>query len=234
MLERIVADVRRSVDEAPRAQIDFAGTECDAVDEIGVAVALAFERCEEARHVAESAMLELHVGLRGDGFALEPERVAERAVRVGESEEEVCVLVVRAASQHMPVPDQHIELEQRFVDESVPERRCLDAHACGGAAQRDRLELRHHRRQRAMSQRCGNQVFVRGHAFGLDPALTGVDRDDMIEPAQIEPPPGRAIGVAEQVRRVLAQPERLSHCAGFAELACKSIPARKVALFPLG
>src|SRR5204863_1598728 len=132
------------------AQMELAGTECNAVYEIGVAVALALERREEARHVAKPLVLEMHVRLRGDGFALELERVAERAIRVRESEKEIGVLVVRPARENLTVAGQHIDLEQRFVDEPVAERRGLDADACSGAAQRDRLELRHHRREHSL------------------------------------------------------------------------------------
>src|SRR2546430_9851841 len=47
------------------------------------------------------------------------QRVAERAVRVGEAEEEVAVLVVRRAGDDATVAEQHVELEHRVVHQAV-------------------------------------------------------------------------------------------------------------------
>ena len=85
-------------------------------------------------------MLQVNVAPHRNETGGNGERVAERAVGVGKAEEEVAVLVVRRAADDVPVASQHVERMHRVVDESVPERRGLDADA-GDARRRAVIDL---------------------------------------------------------------------------------------------
>ena len=55
------------------------------------------------------------------------------------------------------------------------------------AAERDRLQLRHHRRHRARARASRRRASTYGdHAFGLDDAGGRIDADDLVEMREID------------------------------------------------
>ena len=106
------------------------------------------------------------------------------------------------------VAEQHLDLERRVVHQAVAVRGGLDAHARQRAAQRDGLQLRHHRGHHAAREARVHQVLVGDHALRVDGARGRVHRQHVAERAHVEAPRGAGRAVAEQVGRVLRQPDR--------------------------
>ena len=179
-LEGVVARRRCLVDEARDVQHQVAGAEHDPVDEVrrrvAGRVASLRERGEERHRIVERAVLDAHEGFDRQRARLQPQRVAERAVRVRKAEEQRAVLVVGAGGDDLAPGQQHLELEQRVVHEAVAERGRLDAHAGGRAADRDRLQLRHDGGHRAGGERRVDERLVGREPLDVDPAERGVDR----------------------------------------------------------
>ncbi len=83
------------------------------------------------------------------------------------------------------------------MHQTVAERRRFDSAAGGRAADRDRFELRHHARHHAFAQSGGGQHVVGRHALDADPALLGVDFENVMEVADIQAPLRACSTVAE-------------------------------------
>jgi hypothetical protein len=118
------------------------------------------------------------------------------------------MLVVRRAVDDASVAEQHFELERAVVHQPVAVRGGLDADARHRAAQRDGLQLRHHRGHDALREARLHQVLVGDHAFRIEGARSRVHRQHVAERAHVQPPRGAGRAVAEQVGRVLRQPDR--------------------------
>ena len=117
------------------------------------------------------------------------------------------MLVLRGAGQNAAVAGEHVHLDDGVVHEPILERRCLDAHAGMRAAERDRLELRHHARHGAMRERGVGQVDKCGHALGLDDARRRVDAQHLVEVLQIDARPLPWGAIAKEIGRFLRQPD---------------------------
>jgi hypothetical protein len=199
-LEGVIADVRRLVGEVRHGDEHLVGREHRAVDEVGVArVEAPLELLEVDAPVEVVEVEEMHVGLHGQRLRLHAQRVAERAVGVGKAEEEIRVLVGRGAGDDAPVAQQDVQLEHRVVHEALAVRGGFDADARERAAQRNGLELRHHRGHHALPQAGRDQSLVGHHALGFDPARLRIDREHVAESADVEPAARLRRPVAEEI-----------------------------------
>ena len=160
---------------------------------------------EARRGVGVAQVLDLHVGLDGQGTRGELQGVAERSVRVRNAEEEIAVLVLRRASENAAIARHHVDCGDVVVHEPMAERRGLDAHAGHRAAQRDRLELRHDRGHHAVRERRVGEIDVAHHSLGFDEPGGGVDRKHVIEALEIDRGPRARLAVAEEVRCFLGE-----------------------------
>ncbi len=115
------------------------------------------------------------------------------------------MLVVRAAGDDAAVAEQDIELERGVVHQAVAVRGRFDADAGERAAERDGLQLRHHRGHDAVHEAFAHQVLVRDHALGVDPARA--DAQHLVELAHVEPAPRAARAVAEKIGGFLGEPD---------------------------
>ena len=118
------------------------------------------------------------------------------------------MLILCSAGDDASIAEQHVELEHRVVHQAVAMRRGFDADAGYRAAERDGLQLRHHRGHQAVHQAFARQVLVADHALGVDPARGRVDLQHLVEAAHVEPPARDAFAVAEEIRRFLGEPDR--------------------------
>src|SRR5258706_2804671 len=111
MLVGVVARSRRQLDEAAERKIEASGLEDHAVDEVRVAgAAVRLEVGEKRVRVGMRPMLYVNEGLHRDGARLDPERIAQRAVRIRKSVEQVRVGVVAGAGQNLAVRGPNVEL----------------------------------------------------------------------------------------------------------------------------
>ncbi len=163
---------------------------------------------EACSGVRMTDMLQVNVAPHRNETGGNGERVTERAVGIGKAEEQIAVLVVRRAADDLPVGSQHLERMHRIVDESMPERRRLDSDAGDGAAEGDRLELRHDRRHGALRERRVGESLVGNHSLGLDDAGTGVDPDDVGEAREVDPGRAPRRAIAKEVRCPLREARR--------------------------
>ena len=201
---RVIAGVRGGVGKAAEREVELVRRERGAVQKIEPAFgAVPGDVGKAGLGAAVTNMLERHIRLDRGERGGDRERVAQRPVRIRKAVEEVAVLVVGRAGDDPAVAGQHVERDDRVVDETAPERRRLDAHAGDRAAQRNRLQLRHHGRHRPLRERRVDEVDVADHALGLDGARRRVDRDDLIEMGEIDRVPAPRRAVAKQVRRRL-------------------------------
>ncbi len=118
-LAGVVAGGRRVIDEAAAVEHQRARRERHCIDKVGVALA---GRCQGAKEVGCAVvlqMLDTHERLHRQRALAQPQCVAERAVRVGETVEQVAVLVVRGGEHHVAVGQQHLELEQAVVHQAL-------------------------------------------------------------------------------------------------------------------
>jgi hypothetical protein len=137
---------------------------------------------------------------------LQPQRVAEGAVGVGEAGEQVGVLAVGRGRDDLAVGGENVHLEHRLVRQPVPERGGLDAEPGHRSAERDRLQLRDHERHEPVRQRGVDQVLVGGHALHVSRACHVVDGDHAGERGRVESAHRFGAAEAEQVRGPLGQP----------------------------
>ncbi len=227
VVEGVVAGRPRLVAEAADADDLLARTEHDAVDEIRRRIALRRQIREEAARVRVVPVLDMHAALDRDRAQPHPQRITERAVGIGETEEQVAVFVVWRAGNDFAGGQQHVELEHRVVHQAVPERCGLDADAGHRPADGDGLQLRHHRRHHPQRQRRCHERLVGRQPLDVDPALARAHFDDMAEVAQVQALLGWLGPVAKQVRTALVQAQRA--CS-----AGSGTPARQQAIAPRG
>jgi hypothetical protein len=101
-----------------------------------------------------------------------------------------------------------------------------DAASMPMPAERYRFELGHDRRQHAESKRGRHQVIVGGHALGLDPSRSGIDRHDVVEFPDVETLSFRPCRIAKEVGRVLAQSKHAARaCFDGIE---QTVPTRRI------
>ena len=115
-------------------------------------------RRDQRFQVGEPHVAQLDEGLDRLEFDLQPHRIAERAVGVGEAEEQIGVLVGRSGGDDLTGPGQHVDLQDGFVRQPASERRRLDAEPGHRPAQRDCLELRNDQWRQAVGQCRRNEV----------------------------------------------------------------------------
>ena len=128
------------------------------------------------------------------------------------------MLVVGGAGDDAPVAREHVHRDDRVVDEPVAKRRRLDADARDGAAERNRLQLRHDRGHRAGRERGIGEVDERGHALGLDPLRLGIHAQHAVEMREIDARRTPACAIAEEIGRPLGEPDgRAARIAGRGE-----------------
>ena len=160
--------------------------------------------------VAEAEVPQVHE--RRHRLQLDRERqgVAQGAVGVRESAEQVRVLVVRGGRHHLAVAGQDLHGQDRLMRHAQAQRGGLDAQAGDRAAQGDRLQLGHHERHQAVRQRRVRQVLVGGHAAHHRGAGRRVDVQHPAERGDVQlsgPGPRRLIAEPEQVGGALGQPD---------------------------
>ena len=118
---------------------------------------------------------------------------------MGEAVEQVGVFVVGRAQHDPAVAGEDIHVENRFMDQAVAERACLDPHAGGGATEGDRFQLRYDHRHTALLQCRRGEDIIGDRAFRLDPTGCGIDAEDVIEGPNVERSPRMIGAVAEQI-----------------------------------
>ena len=141
---------------------------------------------------------------------LEAQRVAERAVGVGEGPEQVGVLVVGAGHDDLTGPGEDLHLADRLVRQAVAEGRGLDPEPGDRPAEGDGLELRDDQRHRPDRQGRVDEPFVGGHPLHLGDQPLGVDRQDVVELADVQAGHVETLAGAEEVGGALGQPDRLT------------------------
>jgi hypothetical protein len=184
--EGVVARVGRLVGEFADDQIHLVRREHDAVDEIDRARAPIGKVLEKGLGIAMADMRERDIFLGREGPRLHAQGVAESAVGVGETEEQIAMLVRRRADHDVAIGQQHLQLLDCVVNQAVLERRSLDAEAGDGATDRDRLQLRDGARQQALGQHRHRQRAVAGHALDVDDPGGAVDVEHAVEGADID------------------------------------------------
>ena len=163
-----------------------------------------------ASSVGEPDVPQLDVRLHRLELDPEPQGVAERAVGVREGAEEVGVLAVGRRDDDLAGAGEDVHLEDRLVGQPVAERRRLDAQPGDRAAEGDRLQLRHDEGHQAVGQGRVDQVLVGRHPLDVGGAGLRVDRDDLVQPRDVEPGAGRVRPGPEEVGGALGQPDRLA------------------------
>ncbi len=244
---RVVAGARCVVDKRAERQIHLIAGEDGAIDEVdplvivGALLANLGHRVEVAAGVAEAQVAQADVRKDRLELDLEPQRVAERAVRVGKGLEQIAVLVVGPSDHGPSIPHEHLHLEHRLMRQPVAERRGLDAQPGHGAAERDRLELRHDERHQPVRQRGIDEALVRRHPLYVGGPGGGIDGQDAIELAYVQAGGGGTRPRPEEVRGLLGEPDRVSWRnagvllaeAGLARLIRREGPGGHQATLPL-
>ena len=93
----VVARVGCGIRETPESQVHLVVSEDGTVDEIRIPLANLGHCGEVVFRIRIPDMLEGDVGLHRHGFGGELQDIAERSVGVGDTEEQICVIVVRGA-----------------------------------------------------------------------------------------------------------------------------------------
>ena len=213
LLTRVVRQRRDVVRPGAEHEVGLGRREHHAVEEVD---ALAVPRA--VRDHARDGRLQLLEGaeahvtgldVRRDLLQLDPQpdRVAEGAVGVREAAEQVGVRAVRGHGHQVAGAGEDVELAHRLVRQPAAERRRLDAEAGHRTAERDGAQLRDDERHEPLGQGGRDEVLVRAHALDVRRPGRGVDRDDAVEAGDVQPRAGRRGARAEQVRRLLGQPD---------------------------
>ncbi len=132
-------------------------------------------------------MLQGHVRLDLHRPGRELQHVSERPVAVRYAEEQIGMLVVGRRRNDIAVRKQYLERQHRFMWQAAAKRARLDPDPGDGTADRDRLQLGHDERHRALRETGIRQRLVSGHAFDLDRLGLGVNGQDIGQRAHIEP-----------------------------------------------
>ena len=148
------------------------------------------------------------------------ENITERAIRIGNTEKQVRVLVVGAAVDDVAVRQQHLHAVDGFVRQTVAERGGLDTDTGDSATDSDRLQLRHHHWHALLLEAGIGQSGIGRHAFDFDHLLVAVDRDDLVQRAHIELAAGFRRARTKQVGSTLIEADAV---ASIAQLATESI-----------
>ncbi len=204
----VVAHARRITQKDALRDVHLVRAEDGAVEEIErVPFAELGDPCKESARFRKALMRQTYVWLRRYQTDLQPQRVAQRAVGIGKPGEQARV-PERRALDDAALAGEDLHFLHRLVHQPVTERRRFDPQAAHRAADRDGLELRHHRRQQAVAQRFLDERGVRRHPLDIgDPAL-GIDAQHMVERAGVQPVPGSSLAAAEQIGGRLPQPDR--------------------------
>jgi hypothetical protein len=124
----LIAGVRGFVDKSADVEVEFAGAEYDAVDEVHVrAPAPRREVAKEAAGIAVRYVPKLDEFLRPDRLGLDAQGVAESAEGVWKSEKQVAIVIARRANHDVAVGQEDLDFVDRLMCETVAERRGLDA-----------------------------------------------------------------------------------------------------------
>src|SRR5271166_3350489 len=172
-------------------------------------------------------MRKLDVLLRRDELYLEPQHVAQRAVRVREAEEQIGFLRWRA-NRGAAITQQDLHLLDGFVDEAVLERGRLDANSADSSANGDGLELRHDGRKQAELQGLVGKFFVACHALDLGDAAAGIDAEHMMERPHVNALRAGLDAMAKQVRGGLRKTDVAAACARPSQLADESLAPLRI------
>ena len=176
VFEGVIAGVRGFVDKSADVEIEFAGAEYDAVDEVHVrAPAPRREVAKEAAGIAVRYVPKLDEFLRPDRLGLDAQGVAESAEGVWKSEKQVAIVIARRANHDVAVGQEDLDFVDRLMCETVAERRGLDAEPRAGSADRDGLELGNDTRQQAVRKRDVDKFSIGSHALDVDCSLRLVD-----------------------------------------------------------
>ena len=209
---------------AREGQVVLPRRERDSVEAVdGLTVVLPrpgdlLDRLGEQAGVVEADMAERDV--RRHPLERDPEagRVAEAAVGVGERVEQV---VAGTCRDDLARPGEDIHLEHGLVRQSVAEAGRLDAEPGDRAPERDGAQLRHHLRHESVREGRIDEVLVGAHALDVGCRRAAdrrvgmrVDLDDTGQPAHVEAGRGARGARAEQVGRLLRQPDRITRRDG--------------------
>ena len=215
-LPGVVAEPRRHVAERADGQVHLVEAERGAVHEVRPVPAQAAvpgdlrDRLHARVRVVEAEVPQVHERRGRLEFDGERERVAERAVGVGEPPVEGGVLVPLGGGDHPAVAGEDLHLGHRLVRQAVAQRGGLDAQPGDRAAERDRLQLGHDQRHQAVLQGGVGQVLVGRHAADDRRAGRRVHAQHAPERGHVQAGRRAAVPEPEQVRRALGQADRLA------------------------
>lgn len=144
-------------------------------------------------------MPELDEFLDGNQLYFHLKRIAQRAIGVGKTEEQIFVFIVFGGDDDRAVRQEDVYFQDRFVHKAISERGGLDTHSSQGSADGDRLELGNDGRHQLERQRVTNQVLVRRHTFDFGNTLVRINANHLIEMAQIQLMPRLWDSLPEQI-----------------------------------
>ena len=189
----VVGGVRRRVGPGAQREVGLVGGEHRAVEEVDALAVVGLvghdlaDRGGQLGEVVEADVAQPDERPHRLEVDDQPQRVAQRAVGVGQGAEQVAVLTVGPGDDDLAGTGQHLDLAHRLVRQAEPERARLDAEPAERAADGDGLELGHDRGHQAVGKRRVDEVLVRRHGLDVGGPRDGVDGQHASSPETSRP-----------------------------------------------